>query len=354
MSSASQVSVIIPAYNAERYLGTTLASIQNQTHRELEIIVVDDGSTDSTAMIAEKAARTDDRIRIIRQPNRGVAVARNRGLVEARSEFVAPMDADDVWHPRNLASQVAALHEAGPDAAVSYAWYVHIDEHGMFCATGPQTQFRRKQEVLFAQVNGNFIGNSSSTVMRRAAVEAVGGYDETLRARDAEGCEDQALYISLAKRWSFTVVPQYLIAYRRHPGSMSQDYKRMARSQALVLYDLHRHRPRLPAYWFSRGIARIYEGQLTTALLHKQWHKAAEVINASASISPWSLVHLLGVRLPFRIFGFCNRRLRNRALVPESEQVAVDAFWCVDHELAASGVFFADARSVRHPHRGGG
>ena len=223
MPSASLVSVIIPAYNAERYLGVTLASVQAQTYRNIEILVVDDGSNDSTAQIVEQAARIDDRIRLFRQCNLGVALARNTALARAKGEFVAPLDADDVWHPQNLALQVAALQKAGPGVAVSYAWFVMIDQHGEFYGTGPESRFGRKQEVLSAQLKGNFIGNASSTVMRRKAVEAVGGYDATLRARGAEGCEDQALYISLAKHWDYTFVPQYLIAYRVHPDAMSRN-----------------------------------------------------------------------------------------------------------------------------------
>src|ERR1700722_1513540 len=114
MPSASLVSVIIPAYNAERYLGFTLASVQAQTYKNIEILVVDDGSIDSTAEIVEQAARTEGRIPLFRQCNRGVALARNTALAQAKGEFVAPLDADDVWHPQNIALQVAALQKAGP------------------------------------------------------------------------------------------------------------------------------------------------------------------------------------------------------------------------------------------------
>jgi hypothetical protein len=200
-------------------------------------------------------------------------------------------------------------------------------------------------------LKGNFIGNSSSTVMRRAAVEEVGGWDATLRARDAEGCEDQALYISLAKKWNYTFAPHYLIAYRIHPWSMSQDVERMARSQALVLVDLHRLRPRVPGYWLGRGIARIYEGPLTTALLQKQWNKVAEVIKCAASISWWSVVQLLCIRMPIRTFGFCSRRLRKSITSGEREERSVGTGWPTEDDAPASSEFFPDTPSLRHPHR---
>jgi glycosyltransferase involved in cell wall biosynthesis len=337
MPTAPLVSVIIPAYNAGRYLRLTLASVQGQTYRNLEILVVDDGSNDSTVQIVEEAARTDGRIRLIRQNNLGVAIARNTALAQARGEFVAPLDADDVWHPQNLAFQVAALQKAGPDVAVSYGWYVNIDENGEFCGTGPESQFERKQEVLSAQLKGNFIGNSSSTVMRRKAVEEVGGYEATLRARGAEGCEDQALYIALAKNWSFTFAPHYLIAYRRHPEAMSRDDERMALSQAFVLADLYRLRLRLPGNWFSRGIARIYEGQIIMAILQRRWSKVEEVIRRAGSISRWALVELLGFRVPIRILGFLARRLRNRVGLSQPERKTVRPFWLAN--TASTGEF---------------
>ena len=324
MTSAGLISVIVPAYNAERFLAATLASVQAQTYRNIEIIVVDDGSTDSTRQIVEDAARSDDRIRLIRQQNLGVALARNAALAEARGEFVAPIDADDLWHPQNLSLQVAALQKAGPHVAVSYAWFVTIDENGKFCGKGPEIKFAQKQDVLSAQLKGNFIGNASSTVMRKEAVNDVGGYDSSLRARGAEGCEDQALYISLAQKWDYAHVPHYLIAYRIHELAMSQDDVRMALSQAFVLADLHRHRP---GRWFGRGIARVYEGQLITAILQRRWDKIADVVRKSGSISRSGLIQLLLLRLPIRATGFVLRRVRKRAGLSEPVQNSTGAFW---------------------------
>src|SRR5262245_43574539 len=102
-------SVIIPAYNAGRWIARTLQSAQNQTLTQIEIIVVDDGSTDDTADIVRSAMNEDPRIILIQQPNRGVASARNSGIAAARSEFVAPLDADDLWHPERLKRHVEAL-----------------------------------------------------------------------------------------------------------------------------------------------------------------------------------------------------------------------------------------------------
>ena len=323
------VSVIIPAYNAEGFLSLTLASARAQTHPNLEILIVDDGSTDATLAIARDAAKTDHRIRVMTsgQGNAGVAAARNRGLAEARGEYVAPLDADDVWHPENLVVQLAALQAAGPGVAVCYAWYVVIDENGELQGVGPRNRLTRKREILRAECNGNFIGNASSTLIRREAIERVGGYDCTLRARHGQGCEDQALYMALAERWNFAVVPNYLIAYRNHPMSMSKDSAQMNRSYLLALDDLRRRRPGLPAYWFGHGVARLHEPDLTRALRRRKWSNVAAVLAKAAKEGNWCLIDLLGRRLPPRAIGFCLRRLLGRNGNERKPNHPVDVFW---------------------------
>src|SRR6266481_2960226 len=121
MNKQPLTSVVIPAYNAELFLERTLRSALRQTHSNLEVIVVDDGSTDKTRVIAEAAAAIDDRVRIISVPNGGVAKSRNIGIAEANGEFVAFLDADDLWHPAKFELQPAAIslkilafHHAAP------------------------------------------------------------------------------------------------------------------------------------------------------------------------------------------------------------------------------------------------
>src|SRR5437879_4343856 len=99
MSDHDLVTVVIPAFDAARTIAETLHSVRSQTHRRLEILVVDDGSNDSTPQIVQRQGVEDRRIRLIQQPNAGVAAARNRGIAEATSDVVATIDADDLWRP---------------------------------------------------------------------------------------------------------------------------------------------------------------------------------------------------------------------------------------------------------------
>lgn len=246
------VSIIVPAYNAERHLAATLAAALAQTHQEIEVLVVDDGSTDATASIAASFVDRDPRLHLIRQRNSGVAAARNRALEAARGTFVAPLDADDLWHPEKLALELAALTSAGTAAALVYCWYSTVDEEGRVLGRSASTA-RFAGDVLARLVLSNFLGNASTPLMRAEAVRQAGGYDPSLRAAGAQGCEDYQLYLHLAERHRFAVVPQFLVGYRRTAAAMSADARQMLRSYDLVMKRLRHRRPDLSPDLFRRS-----------------------------------------------------------------------------------------------------
>ena len=122
--------MIIPAYNASATLAETIASVTAQTHRPLDIVIVDDGSTDNTGEIAEAFRKRDSRIRLITTPNQGVAQARNTGIAATTADFVAPIDADDLWHPEKISRQLSTMQAAGADTGFVYAPHRVVDRHG--------------------------------------------------------------------------------------------------------------------------------------------------------------------------------------------------------------------------------
>ncbi|MEG8037912.1 glycosyltransferase family 2 protein [Sphingomonas sp. LR60] len=237
------VSVIVPAFNAARYLDETLRSIRAQSHEALEIIVVDDGSSDATADIAAAHAHEDARVRVVTQPNGGVARARNTGLSHARGRYVAPIDADDLWSRDKIEWQLdVALAGAAP-AALVYSWYVTIDEND-----GVRHWRRNLPEgdnLVRHMCYNNLVGSGSAPLMLREAVLDLGGYDATLRDRAAQGCEDYKLYFGLIERHPARLVPAYLTAYRVYGGNMSSDIEQMLRSRAIVADEIAQRRPDL-------------------------------------------------------------------------------------------------------------
>jgi len=245
MSVDGLVSVVLPAHNAERTVAATLASIRAQTYRDLEIIVVDDGSTDATAAIVRREAGKDERIRLISTRNGGVARARNIGIAASRGAYVAPIDADDLWHPEKITRQVVAIEAGGPEMAFVYTFYRRIDEADRLLYSADPWDF--SGHVFLRMLLLNFIGNGSSLLIRRAPLEEVGGYEPELHRQGAQGCEDYLIQLLLASRWKVGVVPEYLTGYRLTPGAMSEDQVRMERSNLLLLEQIRMRFPDIPA-----------------------------------------------------------------------------------------------------------
>lgn len=238
------ISVVVPAYNAAATLAETLDSVLAQTYQNIEVLVVDDGSTDATAAIALAYAQRDARVRLLEKANGGVASARNLGLAAARGEYVAPVDADDLWHPTKLAKQMAVMQAGGPELGVVYTLFRAIDRSGRVLWTQPR--FQSEGSVLARHVFTNFVSNGSSLLLRKDAALAVGGYDTTLREAAAQGCEDYLLQLRIATRYRFGCVPEYLVGYRQLPGSMSSDTWQMRRSHQLMLAKIKALCPALP------------------------------------------------------------------------------------------------------------
>lgn len=221
-----QVSVVVPAYNAEATLAETLASIQSQSLRDIEILVVDDGSTDRTAQIMAQIAADDRRVTALHQSNAGVATARNTGMAKASGQFAAFCDADDIWHPHKLERQVAALR-ADPQAGLCYAWHRRIGQDDRILSSSPTP--RIEGFVLHQHLEWNFISNGSTVLVPMELARAT-GFDACLHEAGNQGCEDYLFQLRIAHKHRFVCVPAYLVGYRQGAGGMSRGVDRMIRS----------------------------------------------------------------------------------------------------------------------------
>jgi glycosyltransferase involved in cell wall biosynthesis len=256
--SAPLVSVIVPVYNGEAYLAGTLASVQRQTYSNLEIMIVDDGSTDSTLSIAEAAASKDPRIHILHGKNAGVGAARNRGIEASTGAFIAPIDADDLWYSDKITLQVARMLESPESVGLVYAWSVKIDDVGEIISEDFSREFEGL--VLWPLALQFFLGNASVPLIRRKCFEQLGGYREDLKSSQAQGCEDWDLALRIAERFEFRVVPRYLIGYRQLTGSMSANEVPMVRSHELAMRALAERCREIPdrIHRWSRALFYFY------------------------------------------------------------------------------------------------
>ncbi len=271
-ASGNLVSVVIPAYNSGRTLGETLTSVRRQSYAQLEIVVVNDGSTDDTVAIARAHAAEDTRIRIVSIGNGGVAVARNAGIAASHGAFVAPVDADDLWHPEKIARQMAVMRAEGPETGYVYTLDRKIDRESRVFSTRGESLF--EGHVYLRHLLFNFVGNGSSLLIRRAALEEVGGYEPDLHRRGAQGCEDYLLQLLIARSWKVGRVPEYLTGYRLTPGAMSSDKERMARSRYVMLEHVGRRFPETPTSLLAASEAMV-RARMAVHLLHRRRPVAA-------------------------------------------------------------------------------
>jgi glycosyltransferase involved in cell wall biosynthesis len=218
------VSVIVPAYNSARFIGRTLQSIIAQSHRQIEVIVVDDGSTDDTSDVVSAYARKDERIYLFKRPHGGAPVARNFAAAQARGAFLAPCDSDDLWSREKIALQLAALRNAPAATGVAYCWSVGIDEKDAVIFPD-WAHAVAEGNVLHAMIEDSLPGSGSAPLIRRSCFEAAGGYPE-----DVANADEWQLYIALAGICAFTPVRAHLVGYRFRAGNVSSNFSGIADS----------------------------------------------------------------------------------------------------------------------------
>jgi len=218
------VSVVIPAFNAKRFVGAAIDSVLAQSVSGAEVIVVDDGSSDGTDALVRAYG---PRVRYLRQENAGVAIARNNGLSESRAEYVAFLDADDAWLPEKLEKQTSALR-AHPGKRACYSAFVVADSdlRPLRVHRSPRRSGLLEDLLLL----GNVIGTPTTVLCDRELLVRTGGFDPGLSQ-----CADWDLWIRLSLLTEFVYVDEPLAVYRQHAASMSQDLLRYERDVFRVL-----------------------------------------------------------------------------------------------------------------------
>jgi glycosyltransferase involved in cell wall biosynthesis len=252
-----RVSVIIPAYNAAGCVRRAVDSVLGQGFQDLELLVVDDGSTDATrAVLAEYG----DRLRLLAKANGGPAAARNHGLSHARGEYVAFLDADDYWKTDKLQRQVALL-DARPEIGFCSTATEVVDSGGRPAGNWPcRVDAGPLPDILF--MHGTVISGSTSGVLaRRRLIAELGGFDEDLR-----GFEDPDLWIRLAARTGYACIPEALTVVVRTPNSVSGNLVAMRQA---TLASFRKNRALLPparrgGYWRAACASALTDYAKTT------------------------------------------------------------------------------------------
>lgn len=309
------VSIVVPAYNTLASLPETIGSLLAQTYKDFEIIVVDDGSTDGTAAWVE--GQTDPRIRLFRQVNRGLAGARNGGILAARGVLIGFCDGDDLWEPEKLEKHVAFLDQ-NPHVGVSYSASLLVDENN---ASLGIVQMPRTQDVTAAHIlMRNPVGNGSAPVIRAATLRDIAYrpagqsrdwfFDENMRQSEDIECW---VRIALTTRWGFGGIAEPLTRYRIIASGLSANLEKqfatwcvMADKIRVIAPDFAaRHLPAAEAYqlrYLARRAVSLGDGIAALKLQmqaygrsrHPLWHEPRKSIT---TLGATAVILLGGARL---------------------------------------------------------
>ena len=219
-SSQPLVSIILPVYNGAQMVCAALESAFAQTFQDFEIIAIDDGSTDDSAQIL---GSFEPRIRVLNQKNGGASKARNLGIESARGEWVAFLDADDIWEPQKLEKQVELMRQ-NPKTGVSFSECLYFDENREWNADFG-ARVPAMSAIFEAMLSEHFIA-MSSVMVRRECFQKVGVFDESL-----VGCEDYNLFLRLARQFQFRFLAEPLVKLRCHDGNLSNDLPQMCHDE---------------------------------------------------------------------------------------------------------------------------
>jgi glycosyltransferase involved in cell wall biosynthesis len=297
------VSVVLPTHNRARWVGRAIASVLGQTHRAVELLVVDDGSDDETA---EVVSRFGDRIRLLSQPRAGAYAARNLALHHATGDFVAFIDSDDAWHPTRLEAQLPLM--ARPEVGLVFGDAVLAPPR----RRRPRTCFEitppRRGRVLDHFAWGNFVP-TSTVLVRRSCLEEVGGFPT---AHDLSG--DYLTWFRIAQRYELDYVSRPVADYTVHAGGVSSDLGRSLQARIEL---------------FGRELSHADDAAARSVLTRLVFNLGLHIGLAAArrrthSVRrPWALIQQACATAPARdvpgwaaAFGWRQLRLRGARMSP--------------------------------------
>ena len=292
------VSVIIAVRNGARYIAETVESVLAQSYNDFELIIVDDGSTDSTPQIVSEFA--DPRIKIFSYPPSGVSISRNQGFALSTGKYISFLDADDLWSISKVEDQVSALEKSG-GALVAYSWVDSFDSYGADIAAFGRSSY--SGDVFNALVDSNFLCCGSNMLIERSAFSQTGGFDSSI-----DSAEDWDLALRLAKRYHFVLVSKPQIRYRIRPDSISADIFRMETASLLILKrldnssigesnkDLSVSRSNLYSYLCDRALTSrgsLGQRKFTAVLMLFNWLRAVPPTKLPIRLMTRKLKHIV-------------------------------------------------------------
>jgi glycosyltransferase involved in cell wall biosynthesis len=323
-----KVSVIIPVYKVEKYIAATVQTVLDQTYKNFELLIIDDGSPDRSIEICQQF--NDPRIKIIRQPNRGVAAARNTGIRQAQGEYIALLDADDLWDPQKLEKHVEHLDNS-PEVGVSFCCSAFIDSEDKPLGIYQMTKLKDITPLdLFCRTP---IGNGSVPVIRREVFEAIRFQDNLYGVtedfyfdddRELHPSEDVECWLRmmLQTEWKIEGIGEALTLYRVNPQGHSAQLVKKLKSWERLLEKVRAYAPEQIAEWEKPAMAYQLRHLARRAVTLKDGSTAVELAHRSLA----TYGHIL-IEQPHRtlltLSAAYSLRLLPRSLYSQMENLAL-------------------------------
>jgi len=272
------VSVVIPAYNAGAFIDASVGSALHQSAGDLEVIVINDGSTDD--MADRLRAWNDPRLSVITQANQGLASALNTGIQAARGTYIGFLDADDVWLPSKLERHLQ-VHRERPDIDITFSWVDAID------ACGKPLRIpcpRWRGTVSLRQLLADYMMRTmSAVVIRREAAEQAGGFDSSLVR-----CVDLEFFLraALLRTNNICAIPEVLTLYRRHDSQRTRDWRRMLQGWNQVLASIRQRAPEATVQVERMASSNMLRYYASLAYEGGQFGDAIELVKRAFALSP--------------------------------------------------------------------
>lgn len=286
--SMPTVSVVMPVYNVQNYLGSAVESVLKQTCKDFELILVDDGSTDASYSICQALAENNAQIRVIRQRNKGLAAARNTGIRASIGKYIAFLDSDDLWHSEKLSQHLQLLNQR-PEVGVSYSASRFIDQQGndIGLSQQPKCEHVQAKDVFLR----NPIGNGSAPVIRKEVLTEIGFkvdgvtqfFNETLRQSEDIECW---VRIAMTTTWQFAGIAKALTYYRVNNSGLSANVDKQFKSWQQACCLMTEYAPDLIMRYASLAKAFQYRYLARRAIRSKDTRVALQLIGKSLLMNP--------------------------------------------------------------------
>jgi len=287
-----EVSIIIPVLNCERYISYAIKSALNQSFQDFEIIIVDSGSKDQTPQIVKKFIEKDKRINFIKPSKPGLPYARNYGIEVAKGEYIAFLEADDLWHPDKLLFQLECL-KTKPEVGLVSCYSVTIDENGLLL--GWRLGVNVNGMVYEKVIEKNPISNCSVPLIRHKCLQTMDLFDEKVKYGD-----DAEMWIRFAKKFPIATVPKALVGYRRWPDNRSKDYEKILEDGECILKKVFNDNPTLPKELYNFCISKSSSTLAGLCIIDRRYDKAKEYLMKSLNKNKTAFLrdfHMLGIAI---------------------------------------------------------